>query len=383
MSAGRGNRFSRVLGKILLAAAAAAVGLLAAEGLVRLLAPQPIVPRFVESAPWGIRQNLPNVDGTHSTAEYEYRFTTGPQGFRSQRNYSEQVPAGVRRVAVLGDSVTLGHGVRDEETFSARLEALLAGSGQPAEVINMGVSGFGTAEELIHYQNVARRFHPDVVVVAYFQNDPLNNFICGLFRVEGGRLVRQSSGFLPGVTLRDSVARIPGYEWLVQHSHLVNLVRNTASLLISRRYAAEAARRAGSGSADASAGAANGCDAGSADASAGAGDGAGAGGAETPQDELTLRLLEALAREVADDGARIVLLDIASSAEGFRTSFPRTLSLPDSARVVSATPELKKSLESGQRIFYPVDGHPTAEGHDAIAAALFPVVLEMLRSGSL
>jgi lysophospholipase L1-like esterase len=50
---------------------------------------------------------------------------------------------------------------------------------------------------------------------------------------------------------------------------------------------------------------------------------------------------------------------------------------------VSATPELKKSLESGQRIFYPVDGHPTAEGHDAIAAALFPVVLEMLRSGSL
>jgi hypothetical protein len=83
-----------------------------------------------------------------SPGKWKHSFNTNSQGFRGTKEYSLKKPDNKYRIIVLGDSVTIGHGVEDDETYSAVLERELSKI-KPTEVINMAVSGFGNAEELI------------------------------------------------------------------------------------------------------------------------------------------------------------------------------------------------------------------------------------------
>lgn len=88
-------------------------------------------------------------------------------GFRDVEHAVEK-PLHVTRVAVVGDSVTEGSGVRQEELFASHLQALL-GSGY--EIINLGMSGLNTPQE-IHILDVeGMKYAPDVVVVNFILND--------------------------------------------------------------------------------------------------------------------------------------------------------------------------------------------------------------------
>ena len=90
------------------------------------------------------------------------------QGLRD-REYSLAKPAGVYRVLMLGDSTTLGWGVKEEETAAKVLESDL---GPRFEVINAGTGNYGTVQELTYYETRGRLFHPDLVILQYFINDP-------------------------------------------------------------------------------------------------------------------------------------------------------------------------------------------------------------------
>jgi hypothetical protein len=90
------------------------------------------------------------------------------QGLRD-REYSLTKPAGVYRVLMLGDSTTLGWGVKAADTAAKVLEREL---GPRFEVINAGVGNYGTVQEFTYYETRGRLFHPDLVILQYFINDP-------------------------------------------------------------------------------------------------------------------------------------------------------------------------------------------------------------------
>lgn len=90
------------------------------------------------------------------------------QGLRD-REYSLEKPAGVYRILMLGDSTTLGWGVKVEDTAAKVLEREL---GPGFEVINSGVGNYGTVQEVAYYKTRGRLFHPDLVILQYFINDP-------------------------------------------------------------------------------------------------------------------------------------------------------------------------------------------------------------------
>jgi hypothetical protein len=69
--------------------------------------------------------------------------------------------AGRRRVLLLGDSLTFGTGVEDGETFTARLRER-APRFQP---LNLGVSGYGTDQELLLLEREGLALEPEVVVL--------------------------------------------------------------------------------------------------------------------------------------------------------------------------------------------------------------------------
>lgn len=67
------------------------------------------------------------------------RVNTNHWRLRGKAELADAPEAGAMRIACIGDSVTFGWGVADEESWPARLAAELAGRGRRVEVLNAGV----------------------------------------------------------------------------------------------------------------------------------------------------------------------------------------------------------------------------------------------------
>ncbi len=71
------------------------------------------------------------------------------------------------RIYVLGDSMVFGFGVRAEDTFPRLLETTLRDRlHRDVEVVNGGVPGYGTLQELEFFEQTVEQVQPDLVLVA-------------------------------------------------------------------------------------------------------------------------------------------------------------------------------------------------------------------------
>lgn len=92
--------------------------------------------------------------------------------FYRDREFKIEKREGELRIAVVGDSLTFGAGVKNTNNrFSDLLEKKLKESGKDASVYNFGVSGIDTAGEIDIYKNKVRIFNPDIVILQYYLND--------------------------------------------------------------------------------------------------------------------------------------------------------------------------------------------------------------------
>ena len=95
------------------------------------------------------------------------------------REHSRAKPAGTFRIAVLGDSYIEALQVPFEKSFCAVLESKLrecpSGAGDKIEVINFGVSGYGTAQEFITLRDHVWQYSPDIVLLALTTNNDISD----------------------------------------------------------------------------------------------------------------------------------------------------------------------------------------------------------------
>ena len=77
------------------------------------------------------------------------------------------------RLAVIGDSLTLGWGVHDRETYAARLEQALRRRHPAGEldVINLGVGGYNTRQAVGFLARHVATLRPDLVLLGFYLND--------------------------------------------------------------------------------------------------------------------------------------------------------------------------------------------------------------------
>ena len=99
--------------------------------------------------------------------EWRAYTTINSHGLRDLERAYEK-PPGTRRVLLLGDSVTEATQVPLGNTFATLLESDLRARGEPVEVINAGVAGFGTDNELAFFRAEGVRHEPDIVVLVFY-----------------------------------------------------------------------------------------------------------------------------------------------------------------------------------------------------------------------
>jgi lysophospholipase L1-like esterase len=80
-------------------------------------------------------------------------------------------PPGRTRILALGDSMTFGYFLEENETWPARLEALLRATGRDVEVVNSGVGGWTISSETLFLEERALALAPAQVVLAFCAND--------------------------------------------------------------------------------------------------------------------------------------------------------------------------------------------------------------------
>ena len=174
---GRQSVFQRHPGKTLALAALAAlaVTLVLAEAALSLFFPTAISANGFVHTPggrlygWGfdpgqiIRRQDPD------TGEAYFDRANG-RGWRDRERALDK-PDGVFRVVALGDSNTFGFIVPAEKTYTRILEDRLRGEGIDAEVLNMGISGWGTDQALEALRREGVPYRPDLVIVQFDEND--------------------------------------------------------------------------------------------------------------------------------------------------------------------------------------------------------------------
>ena len=153
-------------------------------------------------------------------AEVDYRINA--LGLRGPETTLDK-PAGVKRVAVLGDSVAFGYWVDEKDAFPRQLEAMLGAGGARVEVLDFGVPGYNLDQETEALRAKALEFSPDLVVIAFCLND-----LEGVFSYELGLVQDRSS--------RSRTLLGRAREALLRHSLLFSWIEYRFSELEARRH---------------------------------------------------------------------------------------------------------------------------------------------------
>lgn len=93
-----------------------------------------------------------------------YLLQVNDSGFRSNRPFVKERPAGCQRVLFFGDSFTAGDAVTNHQRYTDLLETRIPNS----EVYNFGLSSTGTDQQYLVWREFAQGIEHNLVVIAVF-----------------------------------------------------------------------------------------------------------------------------------------------------------------------------------------------------------------------
>ncbi len=180
-------------------------------------------PRFTRIDPVVGWFHTPSAKNDEEIEGHQYSLSYNSHGYRPhEHEYAK--PAGTRRVIVLGDSFVDASEVGDNETFTWLLQEELPG----VEVINLGVYGYSTGQELITLEDRGFRYDPDLVLLVTMTNDYDDNLLniasfgpIPRFVLDGDSIALEKTGHENAMaTFRKTNLPLPGIRFFHQHSLL-------------------------------------------------------------------------------------------------------------------------------------------------------------------
>jgi lysophospholipase L1-like esterase len=320
--------------KLLLLVLSICVSTLLAEALARLILPvRKVGPGFTLYDPVFGKVHRRSFRGTQSSPEFTMTFSTNSLGFRGPEIMTP-LPVGVPMVLFVGDSFTMGDGVKDGEEFprviADRLDAEMGR--QAVQVINAGIvdTGVGRALRFVKWYRGEWK-NPTVLVHQFCVNDFQDDQREGFYRLgEDGGLVERDTPAPKSLAwrLQPLVHSIPG----LSQSHLVAAAREA---LVGWNRPREPERT------------------------------------DARQERLTLELVEELLRVASDSGWPVIglLVDVPEHQE-------RTLrAIYDRFGATALTVPGRRARPD---LFYRLDIHWNRDGHAHVADLLLPVIRRRL-----
>src|SRR2546426_5170777 len=151
------------------------------------------------------------------------------------RDHEVAKPADTLRIAVLGDSFSEAFQIPPADAFWSVMERDLQMNsrlrGRRVEVINFGVSGFGTGLEFITLCHRVWKYSPDVILLAFYTGNDVSDNTFALsnedrtpYFVHRGQDLVLDDSYLEWYRSRQGpVAKL--YYWLLNHSRLLRLIK--------------------------------------------------------------------------------------------------------------------------------------------------------------
>ncbi len=162
-------------------------------------------------------------------------------------------PPNTFRVAVIGDSYTEARQVAPEDTYWSRLQQGLtrcpALKGQRVEVLNFGIGGYATTEELLTFRQDASRFAPSLVLLAFYAANDVHDNSRELSRGADWRMnkpiyVYENGALVLDNSFRTSTSRRLLYE-SVHHFRLMELLNQARRVWTVRQMQRAASQTQG------------------------------------------------------------------------------------------------------------------------------------------
>lgn len=188
------------------------------EIATRVLAPQALISDILVADRDVDYRLRPHARGRMTSADYAVDVRVNSLGFRGGEFPSAKRP-GATRVLFLGDAYTFGHGLRDADALpqvvGQELERRERGR---YEVINGGVYGYSTANELEFFLKYGRPLRPDLVVIVVTTGDIFDNAVWYELGPDG--TLRRKATTSQYAYTRRLTRYVPGASWLRENSHL-------------------------------------------------------------------------------------------------------------------------------------------------------------------
>jgi hypothetical protein len=223
------------------------------------------------------------------------------------------------------------------------------------------VGGYGTVNQLSSYINYGRQLKPDLVILGFNSADFENNISSPLRCEDVGSSVQCRMKWKPEVEkVREITRLIPFYDYLANHSHLLNLFRH---MLLGRVAVVERQKHRARAQDDV---------------------------LYKKSVELTERYIVSLNRILENDGVRFVLVQIpiiddyvyerpsgnilgkiVGINEGWRYENMKRICNMRKIECINPIDELAELKLSYESLFFQVDGHLTVSGHSHVANIIY------------
>ena len=171
------SRFDRHRKKSLfiLAVAGTALVLVLGELLARVARPEWTPARAHRITFWTYDSLLgwahrPGQEGEFVHRDFSVSIRINSDGLRDDEYTRDESK---KTLMILGDSFAWGFGVEEHERFSEILEE----GHRNWNVINAAVSGYGTAQQVLYFQERGSVYRPDLVLLLFHENDFQNNML--------------------------------------------------------------------------------------------------------------------------------------------------------------------------------------------------------------
>jgi lysophospholipase L1-like esterase len=208
--------------KLLLLFFSVFISVLLAEAFVRVFAPQDLNGSSFEQIANGVYANKSHGEsrGQHGARVVRY-------GFFPPHLRDTPVPSSGMRVLVVGDSLTFGALLHKEETYVSLLQSEVDREFGPGvfTLLNGGAGGWGTSDYVSFVREFGEEIRPTAVLVFISTDDigrslqrnnarPMNEECSSVRWINAKRFVA-----------KDLINKVPGYQFLVEHSHALQLSR--------------------------------------------------------------------------------------------------------------------------------------------------------------